>query len=515
MDKYEQTRLAAEADLEQFIRLVHPQRVLGAVHTDLIKWMTRKEAKSHRLVLLPRDHQKSAIAAYYVAWKITRNPAIRVLYISSTSNLATKQLKYIKDILTSSIYKLFWPEMVNTDESKREKWTESEISVDHPRRKEEIVRDPTVFTAGLTTNIVGLHCDLTIMDDVVTAQNAFTEDGREKTEQQYSHLASIEGTEGEGLVVGTRYDPRDLYNTILQKKIQIVDAQGEILSEEELYEVYEKAVEDRGDGTGEFLWPRQLRSDGRWFGFNATILATKKSQYSTNLTQFYAQYYNNPNMGDNQGIDKECFQYYSKAFLSSHNNNWFFKDRRLNIFAAMDFAYTTKKQSDYTAIVVVGIDCYNNYYVLDIDRFKTGNISEYYDHLLKLHLKWNFYKVKAETTAAQEVIVNDLKLNYIRPNGLALSIESYKPNSYEGSKEERIEAVLQPRYENRQMWHYLGGNCQILEEELVYRRPAHDDIKDALATAVDMCIPPTATRMYNHPNDNLNQHIHQRFGGIA
>jgi hypothetical protein len=104
-DKKELIRLQAESDLESFIRLVHPQRVLGACHIDLIRWWTREEAKSHQLVLLPRDHGKSAMVAYRVAWEITRNPAIRVLYISSTSNLAQKQLKFIKDILTSDIYR--------------------------------------------------------------------------------------------------------------------------------------------------------------------------------------------------------------------------------------------------------------------------------------------------------------------------------------------------------------------------------------------------------------------------
>src|SRR5690606_27491827 len=125
-------RQAALDDLETFIRLVHPQRALATCHIDLIRWWNREDAKSHQLVLLPRDHGKSAMVAYRVAWEITKNPAIRVLYISSTSNLATKQLKFIKDILTSPIYRKYWPEMIHADEQKREKWTETEISVDHP-----------------------------------------------------------------------------------------------------------------------------------------------------------------------------------------------------------------------------------------------------------------------------------------------------------------------------------------------------------------------------------------------
>src|SRR5690606_25459484 len=195
----------AEADLLTFIRLVHPHRVLGSIHEELIRWWCRQYAKSHQLTLLPRDHGKSAMIAYRVAWEITRNPAVRILYISSTANLAEKQLKFIKDILTSKIYRRYWPEMVNEDEGKREKWTSTEISVDHPKRKAETVRDPTIFTAGLTTGIVGMHCDIAVLDDVVVGDNASTQEGRSKVKTQYSFLSSIEGTGAREWVVGTRY----------------------------------------------------------------------------------------------------------------------------------------------------------------------------------------------------------------------------------------------------------------------------------------------------------------------
>ena len=193
--KKEEIRELAESDLYSFIRLVHPGRVLGSIHQDIIRWWNREDAYSHQLLLLPRDHQKSALVAYRVAWWITKHPETRVLYISATSNLAIKQLKFIKDILTCDIYRYYWPEMVNKQESLREKWTETEISIDHPKRKAEAVRDPTIFTAGLTTTITGLHFDVAVFDDVVVPDNAYTEEGREKVRAQYSQLASIECTE--------------------------------------------------------------------------------------------------------------------------------------------------------------------------------------------------------------------------------------------------------------------------------------------------------------------------------
>jgi hypothetical protein len=514
-EKKQAIREAAEADLEKFITLVHPNRVLGTVHRDVIKWWGREDAKSHQLLLMPRDHQKSALVAYRVAWAITRNPAIRLLYISSTANLATKQLKFIKDILTSDIYRFYWPEMVHPEEGKREKWTEFEFSVDHPKRKAEAVRDPTVFTAGLTTSITGLHCDIAVLDDVVVRENAYTEDGREKTKQQYSLLSSIEGADALEWVVGTRYHPKDLYNDMVEMQVDLFNDDGEIIDQESLYEKYECQVENRGDGTGEFLWPRQQRSDGKWFGFDERILAKKRAQY-LDKTQFRAQYYNDPNDASSASIPRESFQYYDRNYLTRTGGHWYYKNRRLNVFASIDFAFSLAKTADYTSIVVLGVDGDNNYYVLDIERFRTKLISEYFDRILRLHQKWDFRKLRAEVTVAQSVIVEDLKTNYIRKHGLALAIDAFKPNRHMGSKEERLEAILQPRYANRQVWHYVGGNCQTLEEELVLQNPPHDDVKDALASAIEIAVPPS--RMSQVPagamRTSQNQYGSSRFGGI-
>ena len=507
-----EVREAARSSLISFIRLVHPNTVLGSIHEELCKWMTRSKRKPHQLVLLPRDHQKSRLLGYRVTWNILRHPEHRTLYISSTSNLAEKQLKFIKDILTSDTFLFYFPEYINIDEGKREKWTNTEISIDHPMRKDEVVRDPTIFTAGLTTAITGLHCDRAALDDVVTFENAYTGEGRNRVKSQYSLLASIEAADAEEWVVGTRYDARDLYNDMATIEEELFDEHGDIIDSSNIYEVFERAVEDRGDGAGQYLWPRQRRTDGKFFGFDQRILATKRAKYLDRM-QFRAQYYNDPNDPDNAPIESTKFQYYDKKYLSRTAGKWYFKDKPLNIIASIDFAYSMSKRSDYTALVTIGIDPEKNIYVLDIDRFQTDKVSVYFKHILAAHVKWDFRKIRAEVTAAQQVIATELRDGYIRPNGLALSIDAHKPNRHQGSKEERMAAILEPRYDNLTIWHYLGGNCQILEEELIMQRPPHDDVKDALASAIEIAVPPTGSR---HRTRNKNAvPVHNRFGGVA
>lgn len=517
-----QIREAAEADLATFIELVAPHNVMGSVHREMIEWWTREDSKSCQLILLPRDHGKSRYLAYRVAWAITKNPAIRILYISATSNLAEKQLKSIKDILTSKIYRYYWPEMVNKEVSKREKWTNSEICVDHPQRKEEGIRDSTVFTGGLTTSLTGLHCDVAALDDVVVSENAQTEEGRGKVSSQYSLLASIEGAEAKEWVVGTRYHPLDLYNDMLNMKEDLYDEEGNLTGSTPIYEVFQKQVEDLGDGTGEFLWPRQQRSDGKWFGFNRQVLSQKRGKY-LDKTQFRAQYYNDPNDTTNAPIGRDLFQYYDRRALTKDGYKWTIKakgsdgrlaGRTLNIVASVDFAYSLSNRSDYTAIVVLGIDSERNKYILDIRRFKTAKISEYFEHILELYQKWEFRKLIAEATGAQKAIVEELKNSYIRPYGLNLSVKDFKPTRHMGSKEERLQAILEPSYENLSVYHYRGGNCQVLEDELILQFPPHDDVKDALATAIEHAVPPSR-RGFGSSTNVTALSGHPRFGGIA
>lgn len=507
-------REAAEASLETFIRLVAPKQVLGAVHTEVCSWWEREDRKNHQILLLPRDHGKSRLIAYRVVWRITRNPAIRILYISATSSLAEKQLAFIKQIMDSPIYRRYWPEMTHPDEGKRAKWTESEIKVDHPLRISEGVADPTILTGGLNTSLTGFHCDVAVLDDVVVQENAYSMMGREKVESQYSLLSSIEGADAEEWVCGTRYHPKDLYSQMLQMKEEQYDENGDIVSEEPIYEKFERAVEDRGDGTGQFLWPRQQRSDGKWFGFDQQVLAVKRGKY-LDKSQFRAQYYNDPNDPGNAFVDRSKFQYYEQKFLNNSGGRWYYRERRLNVFAAIDFSYTTGRRSDYTSIVVVGIDAEHNTYVLDIDRFKTSKLSDMYDHLLDLHIKWDFRKVAAEVTAGQKVIVQELKDQYIRPNGLFLSVDERKHSAHEGTKLERVNAILEPRYNNQSVWHYKGGNCQVLEDELLVEHSPHDDVKDALATAMEVATPPTGALARDRQKVVGNVVYNSRFGGVS
>lgn len=514
-DSAKQIRETALQDLFFFAQLVNPGYMYGDVHKEIFKWMEvynifgqSEELTSNRLIMLPRAHLKSHMVATWCAWIISRHPEITILYVSATAELAETQLFAVQNILGSAVYQRYFPEYINPSEGSREKWSVKKMSIDHEQRRIEGIRDATIATAGLTTNTTGWHADIIIADDLVVPENAYTEDGRSSVAKKASQFTSIRNAGGFTMACGTRYHPGDVYGVWKEQKYEVFDEEGNVTDRLPVWEVKQYTVESDGI----FIWPRAVRGDGKAFGFDQKVLARIRAEY-TDRVQFFSQYYNNPNDPGSNRIDKNKFQYYDIKYLKQSDGSWYFKKNKLNVYASIDFAFSLSKKADYSAIVVVGVDADNFIYVLDIARFKTDKISDYFKNIAELHSKWEFRKLRAEVSVAQGVIVRDLK-DKLREEGLRLSIEEHRPNRHEGNKAERIASALEHRYENLSIWHFKGGYIDVLEEELVLARPPHDDVKDALASVVEIAIKPKRGRMRDSEKDNVIQ-FSSRFGGVA
>ena len=510
-----QVRYAALDNLYTFAKLVNPGYMYGDVHKEAYDWIQDyqlygEESGLNKLLMFPRAHLKSHVVATATAWMIARHPEVSVLYLSATAELAEIQLYDIKIILQSAQFKRYFPEYIHPMEGKREKWTERKIIIDHIARKVESIRDATISTAGLTTNTTGWHADIVVPDDIVVPENAYTEEGRRSVSKKSSQFTSIRNPGGFTLACGTRYHPSDIYGVWKEQRTEVYDKEGNFIHTTPTWEIMERVVEINNV----FLWPRVIRGDGKAFGFDRNVLARIRAEYD-DITQYFAQYYNNPNAAGTERITRDCFQYYDTKYLRYDGNNWLFKDKKLNLYASVDFAFSLGKRADYTSIVVIGIDTEGDIYVLDIERFKTDRTIEYFKKIAELHSKWEFKKLRAEVSVAQQVIVNDIK-DYVRKEGLYLKVEDYRPSRSEGSKEERIAAALEHRYENRSVWHFKGGYTPVLEEELVLAKPPHDDVKDALASAVTIAIKPKGRRRPAGllATDLITTRRH-RFGGVS
>ena len=131
-------------------------------------------------------------------------------------------------------------------------------------------------------------------------------------------------------------------------------------------------------------------------------------------------------------------------------------------------------------------------------------------------VQWEFNRLRAEVTAAQAVIVSSLKTKAVE-EGIHCKIDEHRPNKSDGAKKERIDAALVPRYEEGKIFHYKGGLCTYLEEEILLDTPEHDDISDTLAAGLssEHIRKPRRPRADELQQQQTHIQYHSRFGGTV
>lgn len=519
-NKLDELKAYYENNLFEFAKYLNPQYVYGDAHEILFRFLSKPDALESQLVLYPRGHLKSHCVAVWVVWMITKEPWTSIIYLSAGDDLATVQMYSIKNMLLSDEYKLLWPDMVNKEESKRDKWATWAINVDHPLRRLRGTRDYTIIIKTIKSSATGLHCDHLVYDDIVVPNNAYTPSGRKEVEMAIADFSSVKNANARTKAVGTRYIDSDIYGLFAQSEIPIWNEEsGEFVGTSPAWEILESPVEDRGDGTGNFLWPKTKSPiTNTWYGFDPQVLATKKAEYSDlgKSAQFYAQYYNDPNDSGTDRIDRNLFLYYNKNHLEKIGSSWYVNSKKLELTAAMDCAWsddtgTKKSASDWTAIAVIGMDSEGYYYILDLVKFKTSKFKVYYDQIMKLVDEWGFRKLVIETNSGGKFIKQEVD-NMIRMNGRSLVTIARARTKSDGSKAERYAGILEPKYESSIVYHCKGGLIHELEDQITKARPKHDDLKDAVTLAFEQAKKP-GKKIQAIANVSSSSIANSRFGG--
>lgn len=484
----DQLRKHFEGDLFEFAKYVNPTYMYGDVHEEIFKWLEDND-NGDQLLLIPRGHLKSHCIAVWVVWMVTKQPWTTIVYLSANETLCKVQLYAIKNMLESDQYKKLWPEMLHPQTAKRDKWTGYEINVDHPLRKKMGTRDFTIAIRTIGGTNTGLHCDVLVLDDIVTDKNAYTTVGREEVRNGVAAFVGVKNSGAITKAVGTRYHPQDIYADFLDAQEPILDDEGNQVGEQQVWRLMEAVVEDSGRGNGNFLWPRvKSPVTQKWYGFDARELAKKKAEYMTYgvAAWFWSQYYNDPNDPGSARVKNDKIQYYNPNNLEMHGGKWYYGGKRLNIYAGMDVSFSddTEKRADYSAIAVVGIDWDGFIYILELIQYKTKDADNHYKHVIDLYQKWRWAKLKIETNSGGKIIDYEIKKR-LRKAGKSMRIDSRAKTREDGAKLERYAIILEPRYEQGIVFHAKGGLTAIYEDQLKKARPTHDDLKDAVTDAME------------------------------
>lgn len=163
----------------------------------------------------PPEHAKTTtLTVNYVAWRIAKDPNVKVIYVSRTATMAKKFLTQLKGILTHPRYETFQHTFgpVEGYNANSASWTQDQIYVSEDIRTSN-AKDPTVCALGIKGQIYGSRADLIIIDDAVDGTNAHEFD--KQIDWITGEVMSRLSASGVLLVVGTRMAPVDLYSELL------------------------------------------------------------------------------------------------------------------------------------------------------------------------------------------------------------------------------------------------------------------------------------------------------------
>jgi len=288
-----------------------------------------------------------------------------------------------------------------------------------------------------------------------------------KVGKQEVYDLSVEGEHSfiaEGFIVhNTTWHQYDLYNWIM-------DEDSKVISD---FDIFVKPAYQGNWGDGIISFPEK---------FSWKHLEELKRQKGP--SEFAAQYLLNPVPEESAIFKRHYFKEYE---------DWEIRGKHLNRFMAVDPAISEEKSADYSAIVVVGVDEFDNWYILDIFAERCGVerlIGEIFHYANKHRPIEIALEMEAYAKSLQYFMSEEMKRR-----GQFLPITEVRSTRVGNDKEYRIKA-LEPRYFNGFIYHNKHDpKTRDLEEQLTsFPKQRNDDIMDALAYINQIAFSPRKAR---------------------
>ncbi len=396
-----------------------------------------------------REGYKSTIITYALTIQdILNDPNVTCGIFSYNRPTAKAFLRQIKrEFEVNSLLKECYPDILwGNPGTEAPKWSEDEGII--VRRKVN-PKEATVEAWGLVDGQpTGRHFNRMIYDDVVTLESVTTPEMCAKTIRAWEMSRNLMSEGGKTRYIGTRYHFNDAYGEIMRRGVV----------KPRIYAVYDKS------GAPCLLSKERIEEKRRELGPYV----------------FSSQMLQNPVADEAQNFKEEWLQ----TWVSGNTNN-------LRIYIVVDPASKKKKNSDYTAMFVIGLGLDKNYYIIDMIRDRL-NLTERMQMLFGLHQMYKPVAVGYEEYGMQSDIEH---IQYV------MEEKNYRFSIYplggNVGKEDRIRALV-PIFEQKRI--FLPAVCIrprhdgkvvdltkvfIEEEYKTFPVGAHDDMLDALARILD------------------------------
>lgn len=424
--------------------ILNYNRFIPEPHKALTDFLTTSKRRTN-LILMPRGSFKSsAITVGYSVWNILKNPNIRILISSETQRNAIKFVGEIKGHFESNLkFRGLYGDWVNRGGC----WTQYEFVV---RNRTVPKKEPTVMASSLEKGTsVGLHFDIIILDDVVSINNINSEDQIQKTIDHYKLLLSILEPNGKIFVVGTRWGHYELYSWLIDPdgpEIEMVD------------QFYRTAEDDKGNPTMPSILSKEF-------------LDQQRKTQGTFI--FNCQYLNKAESSELNTFRKVDIQFYEKSPTG------------LIYFMTVDPAISQSEHSDFSGIIVNGVDYYGNWFIQEALQLRVQP-SELIALIMELGKKYQpLMCLGMEKFALEKVLKHSLMMEMDKQD-FFLPVKDLQ-TSTKISKEARIRS-LQPIVSQRLL--HIKKEHQALYYQLCYHPVVkHDDVLDALKSQTQIVFP--------------------------
>lgn len=471
-------------------------------HRPVCKFLDSPSKRKH--LELPRGCFKSSVVTIgYTIREVAKNPDIRILIDNEVYGNSKAFLREIRSHLENEEVLRLYPQL-RPNKRINEGLTESTIIVEG---RTKVRKEPTISCAGLDQIKVGMHYDLIIMDDLVSSRNVTTKEQIEKVKDHYRLALSLLEPDGTVIVVGTRYNYADLYGYLLTEERDTFDHLiiPAILNPDIAHILnvrFPEIVAEFGPyKPGDLLFPERLTEE---------FLKSQRKSQGTYI--FNCQYMLNPVDAETADFKREWLRYHRSHieinpddntpilvvdWLGDHKKNTlegyeFPIKHKIRILVTVDPNNKKKKNSDFTAIIVLALADNGDWYIIDLDR-NSLNPGEIVRKIFWVEDKYDPILLGLEEVGKEAI--NYMLIEEMRKQNRFFRITELKTGGV--AKEDRIKRLI-PRFEYGTVFlppsivktNSFGQTVDLVEafedEYMYFPAAAHDDLMDALAYMEDL-----------------------------
>ena len=420
------------------------------------------DEKKRVLIAAPRGTAKSTVTTLiYPLWRAafkSSNEDLFIVIISESQAQSINFLSRIKYHLTySEEFKAIFGDLGPNTASK---WTHTDVILGNGARIVAVGTGQRVrgFLQGDT------RPNLIIVDDFESELNAFTPEARAKNRKWLTE-AVIPSLSDDGKIA--------MIGTVISEDCFLCWAK-----ESTAWSVLWFSIWDDDEKS---IWPERFPKE--------RILNIKEEFKSVgNINGFFQEYMNIAQSPDDAPFQPKWIKIHSYDYKRIQGQNCLVKNegeeneviKPVEIYMGVDPASSLSARADYFVIAAIAIDNENNKYVVDIYRSRISP-AEQPKLIIDYYKKYKPRRVKVETVGYQEALRTAVRELMREDNLYIPGLEAgVKPRN---SKSERLLSLV-PLFA-KGTFYFRAEDTHAQGEFLSYPKGRHDDIMDAIWTALD------------------------------